>query len=558
MSAPTISHAPASGLKRRAVPMIAMGLAVVVIALIWALPPDMFDRGMRNSFTFLAGVGLLLVMGIWFFFLSGASFMAKLTGLAILVALAATWMAAVRRVEFFGDMIPTFDFRWRPSREALLDARLAEQQAAGPAPAAALDAERIAHPMPEDTPQYRGAHRDGVVIGPRLARDWEKQPPRLLWSQSCGGGYAGFAVVGDLAITIEQRRKNEVVVAYDVPTGRELWAYVYPALFHEAMGGDGPRATPAIAEGRVYSLGATGDLVCVDAISGQPLWSKNILEDNGSGNLDWGMSGSPLVTGGLVIVNPGTQPIKGSSTSDQKQKSAALVAYDAATGDIRWRGGEGKASYASPDLLTLDGAPTVVTFDAVGLAGNDPATGHDLWRFPWTSDFDTNAAQPLAVNASSVVLSSASGCALLALSKTGEAWEVTPKWRNRSMKCSYSNPVIYGSHLYGLDAGVLECVDLTSGERTWRKGRYGHGQILLSGDLILALTEKGELALVEANPQEFKELGIIQAIHGKTWNNPALVGALALVRNHLEMACYELPVEESAPGSGAAPPSAAP
>lgn len=555
MSSPSISPAqPLTGLKRRAVPIVAAALAVAVIVVLWMLPPEAFDRGMRRSFTFLAGVAFLLVSGLWFFFLSGASRSSKVIALAILAVLWVSSYAAIRRVEFSGDMRPTFDFRWNPSREALLEKRLAEQRAAGELKSAALDPNRIAHPTPEDSPQYRGANRDGVIIGPKLSRDWQTQPPKLLWRQPCGGGYAGFAVVGDLVVTIEQRGESEAIVAYDLPTGRELWDYEYPALFKEAMGGNGPRATPAISEGRVYSLGATGQLVCLDAETGTPLWNKDILKDNGAGNLDWGMSGSPLVTDGLVIVNPGTQPVKGVSAGPPAHKSVAVVAYDAATGDVRWLGGEGKSSYASPVRFALASGPTIVTFDAVGLAGNDAVTGHDLWRFDWKSDFDTNAAQPLMIDPERVIISSASGCALLKLSKKDDAWEVTPEWKNRAMKCSYANPVIYDGHLYGLDAGVLECIDLKTGDRKWRKGRYEHGQILLSGDLILVLSEKGELALVEANPKEFKELGLIQAIDGKTWNNPALVGNRALVRNHLEMACYELPVEESASSTPPATP----
>jgi len=548
MSSTTVPQgAPLPGLKRRAIPVVAIAIVVALIAVLWALPPDNFERGLRVMLTFIGSMLLMLVLGVWFFLLAGVSTTARLIALGSVIAITAVAVGSVRRVEFSGDMEPTFDLRWQPSREALLEERLAEQKAAPAIPAETVqNVERLANPKPEDSPQYRGIHRDGVVIGPRLARDWEQQPPKLLWRQPCGGGYAGFAVVGDLAITIEQRRDDEAVVAYDLPRGRELWAHSYSTLFSERLGGDGPRATPAIADGRVYSLGAAGELVCLDPTTGKLHWQVNILKENGAANIEWGMSGSPLVENGVVIVNPGTQS---AVAGERAPDSGSVMALDATTGNRRWQGGSGKASYASPALVTLRGTPTILIFDAVGLTGYDQATGKELWQFPWTSDFDINAAQPVVIDDARVLISSAAGCTLLELSNDDSGWKVTPKWRNRWMKCSYSNPIAHGGHLYGLDEGILACINIETGERPWKKGRYGHGQILLSGDLILVLSEKGELALVEAVPTAFKEVARIQAIDGKTWNNPVLIGNRALVRNHLEMACYELPVESPPPAT---------
>ena len=246
------------------------------------------------------------------------------------------------------------------------------------------------------------------------------------------------------------------------------------------------------------------------------------------------MSGSPLVYDGRVVVNPGTQ--KGSASSGD------ILSMDANKGEILSRGGKAKASYCSPMLATLAGKQQILVFDAAGLAGFDPDDASELWRVPWISDFDINAAQPVVLDGTHVVITSQAGCALLELSVDNGQWTATEKWRNRLMKCSYANPIARNGFLYGLDEGILACLDLSTGKRLWKKGRFGHGQILLSGDLLLVLGEKGELALVEAVPDEFRELGRIQAIEGKTWNNPVLVGGRALVPNHLEMACYELPL----------------
>lgn len=547
-------------LRRQSVPLAALGAMALVWLVLWALPADSFDRGMRGTFGFIAAVIAAVVIAIWFFALSGMPGRVRaLVGVALAAALL-FFVGSLRNVEFSGDMEPTFDFRWRPSREARLQAYLDSETpapapaagevpasdaangavAAGDAHSAETSAALSATPVPTsaDSPRYRGVNYDGVVVGPKLSRDWVKQPPKCLWRHPCGGGYAAFSVVGDLAVTIEQRGPDEVVVCYDVGTGRHRWTHAYPALFSERLGGDGPRATPTIQDGHVYSLGATGDLVKLELATGKLEWQVNILAENGSGNLDWGMSGSPLVYDGRVVVNPGAQ--QGTETS------ADVVAVDDRDGKVLFRGGKAKSSYCSPMLVDLLGTRQLLIFDAAGLAGFAVDDGRELWRVPWTSDFDINAAQPVVLDDRQIVISSQAGCALIQLALAEGNWVATQVWRQRQMKCSYANPLVYQGHLYGLDEGIMACVDLQSGKRLWkdRAGQYGHGQMLLAGDLLVVLSEKGELALVEANPEKFHELGRIQAIDGKTWNNPVLVRGRAIIRNHLEMACYELPVEE--------------
>ena len=523
------------GLRRRGVPLVTLLVLAAVLLILWAIPPDSFDRGMRGLIGFIAcAVAGIVILG-WFFGLAGVSRRTRAVCGMALVLLTVGGVSSVRRVEFSGDMVPTFDFRWQESRESRLESYL-ESDARDPLPIELEAARPLPRIRPEDSPQYRGQHGDGVVQGPALARQWETQPPKCLWRHPCGGGYGSFAVVGDMAVTIEQRGDNEVIVCYDVLSGRQHWTYSYPALFSERLGGDGPRATPTIHQGRVYSLGATGDLLKLDLAAGYLIWKVNILALNGCGNLEWAMSGSPLVYDGRVVVNPGTQ--------HGTEASADFLSLDADKGDILVRGGKAKASYASPMLVTLAGKEQILIFDAAGLASFDPEEGSELWRVPWTSDFDINAAQPVILDDRHLVFSSQAGCALLELEVADGLCTVNEKWRNRLMKCSYANPVVREGYLYGLDEGILACVDLADGKRKWKNGRYGHGQLLLANDLLVILSEKGELLLVEATPERFAELAKIQAIEGKTWNNPVLVGGRALVRNHLEMACYELPLAD--------------
>ncbi len=553
------SSPPVVGLRYLWLPLVGLMSAVVMIGALWLLPIDSLDSGLKLLVSAVISLLALLDVLIWFFLLSGAGRAIRRAGAVALVLLLAFLAFSVRGVEFSGDMVPTFRFAWSPDRMAVLEEHRARQRAAdAAAPEDAQPVERqttsavVTQGAPGvDVLDFRGPRRDGIMAGPRLARDWSVEPPRLVWRQPVGGGYASFVVAGHLVITIEQRRDKEAVVAYDFNTGREHWVFDYPALFSERLGGDGPRATPVIHDGRVLALGATGILHCLELASGRKLWGGfNILEMNGAGNLEWGMASTPLVHEGLVIVNPGDQ--KG--TPD----SRSLLAFGIETGEpLRWSSGTGKASYASPMLVTLGGVGQVVVFDGVGLAGYDATPGEIsddkaggyplLWRLDWKSEFDINSSQPVVVDEDRLMITSGAGAALVQIARDGDKWSASEVWKNRKLKASYSSPIAYQGYVFGLDENILTCLDLANGKPRWkdRAGQYGHGQMLLRDDLLLILSESGELAMVEATPDQFHELGRIPAIEGKTWNNPTLAGRRIFVRNHLEMAAYDLPLESA-------------
>jgi outer membrane protein assembly factor BamB len=300
------------------------------------------------------------------------------------------------------------------------------------------------------------------------------------------------------------------------------------------MGGKGPRATPTIADGDVYALGATGMLTCLELATGQVKWSVNILEDND--NVRWGMSGSPLVYDQVVVVNPGVQR--------PSTQGRALVAYDRTTGKTVWSTGDRKAGYSSPMLAKLGGRRQLVLFDGEGVAGYDPDQGTELWRFRWDTMNGINVAQPLVLDGDRVFITAAygMGCAMLHVTESNGTWTAKPLWRNKNLRCKFSSPVVYQGYLFGLDdGGVLACLDEKTGAQKWRQGRYDEGQLLLTGDLLLMLSEGGQLALVEARPDQYHELARTDALKGKkTWNCPALAGGKAYIRNAEEMACYDL------------------
>jgi outer membrane protein assembly factor BamB len=522
---------------RFVLPGVVLLLVALNLAAYWSWPGQS-GHGPRLLVALGASGLFLFVLASWLVLFSGYSWWWRL-GLLVgaVVVVIAAWLAVVRDIEFDGFMRPIVHLRLEPSqsdRDDQLEAHR-RRQAEKPAPAPAVLLER-----PTDFPEYRGRLRDGVVAGPALNRDWSAQPPPELWRQPSGGGYAAFAVSGNAAVTIEQRRGLEAVVCYDTATGHERWVYTYPALFKETLGGNGPRATPTIAGSEVYSLGARGKLVCLEGATGKMKWEADILEDND--NLMWGMSGSPLVYGQLVVVNPGAQR---SSASDR-----AVVAYDRATGRVVWQAGQAKAAYSSPMLATLAGRQQVLIFDAEGLAGYDAAKGDELWRYPWKTYQDINVAQPVVLEGDRVFITSGygHGCAMLKIAQAGKHWSAEPVWPktpNRVLHCKFSSPVFHRGTIYGLDEGRLVSLDATTGDEHWREGDYGHGQLLLAeaDGLLLILAESGQLVLVEANPAQHNELSRFQALEGektKTWNYPAAADGKIFVRNHLEMACYDL------------------
>ena len=358
---------------------------------------------------------------------------------------------------------------------------------------------------------------------------WPPQGPPRLWRKPLGGGYASFVFGNGKAFTIEQRRENEVVVAYDLKTGREVWSHSWKEAFSEAMGGDGPRATPTWDEGRIYALGAAGELRCLDGESGSRIWSKNILQENGAENLQWGMAAAPLVLGDALIVLPGGPSGK------------SVVAYDKRTGASLWSALDDKQAYVSPMLVTLAGQRQILIVTATRAVGLT-LEGKLLWEYPWSTEYDINASQPVIVDADRFILSAGygHGAAMVRVSKAGAGFTATRVWENTRMKNKFSSSVLHNGYIYGLDEAILACVDAGTGELKWKGGRYGYGQIMLAGNNVIVAAEDGDVALVRATPEKHDEIVRFSAIEGKTWNHPAISQGILLVRNATEMAAFRV------------------
>jgi len=455
------------------------------------------------------------------------------------------------RIELDGSgMRPIFSWKTAAADADRLEqhraAQPAAQPAASPAPAAPaaspVDQPGSAAPLAGAPPavafapsgstywtDFRGPARDGRYDEQPVLATWPAAGLTPLWKQPIGGGYASFAVAEGRAFTIEQRRASEAVVAYDLRTGRELWTSSWPGFFRETMGGDGPRATPTWHAGRVYALGAEGELRCLEAATGALVWRTNILAEHKAPNVTWAMSASPLAVDGKIIVQPGGA-------------GASVVAYDAGSGKPVWQSQHDRQAYTSPMAVTISGERQLLVVSGVRVMGMTIADGRVLWEFPWTTQFDANVAQPVVLDGDRVFVSAGydHGAVMLAVTRDGATWHARELWQNKAMKNRFASSVVYGDSIFGFDEGILACVDAKTGERRWKGGRYGYGQLLLAGGNLIILAEDGGLALVRATPDRFDEISHSAAIEGKTWNVPSMSDGILLVRNAREMAAFRV------------------
>ena len=401
--------------------------------------------------------------------------------------------------------------------------------APGAAAPGAIPAPETAHASKNYWTNFRGPNRDGRYDEMAVLTQWPAAGLTPVWKQPIGVGYASFVVADGRAHTIEQRRGQEVVTAYDVATGRELWKQGWNAVYSDSTG-DGPRATPTWDDGRLYALGATGELRCLDARTGAVLWGRNILSDNQASNLSWAMAASPLVVDDKVIVLPG-------GTSGK-----SVVAYNKMTGAPVWKSQNDTAAYVSPMLVTLAGRRQIVVVSSSRIMGLVPEDGSLLWSHTWDTDMGINVSQPIMVDKNRFFISAGygKGAALVEVTGSGKEFSSRTVWENINMKNKFNSSVLYEGYVYGLDEGILTCLDVNTGARKWKGGRYGYGQVILASGHLIVSTDTGELALVKATPQQYSEVARFAAIEGKTWNIPAIAGGKLLVRNANEMAAYNI------------------
>jgi outer membrane protein assembly factor BamB len=376
---------------------------------------------------------------------------------------------------------------------------------------------------------FRGPRRDGKYDEASVSTNWPANGLPVLWKQPVGVGHASFVVADGKAYTIEQRRSQEVVAAYDINNGHELWTQKWNAEYTDSTG-DGPRATPTWDQGRLYALGATGELRCLDANSGAVVWGKNILNDNQSKNLPWAQAASPLIVDDKVVVLPGGANGK------------SVVAYNKMTGAPVWKVLDDPQAYVSPMLVELAGRRQIVVVSSYRVVGLAPENGALLWSYSWNTDNGINVSQPVVVDRNRFFISSGygKGAALVEVKGSGNSYTASTIWENKNMKNKFNSSVLHNGYVYGLDEGILVCLDVNTGERKWKDGRYGYGQVVLAGNHLIVTSDQGDVALVNASPDKYTEVARFTALSGQTWNYPAIASGKLLVRNSNEMAAFDI------------------
>ena len=376
---------------------------------------------------------------------------------------------------------------------------------------------------------FRGPKRDGRYDEASVSTHWPANGLPVVWKQPVGIGHASFVIADGKAYTIEQRRSQEVVAAYDLNNGHELWTQKWNAEFTDSTG-DGPRSTPTWDQGRLYALGATGELRCLDANSGAVIWGKNILTDNQAKNLPWAQAASPLIVDDKVIVLPGGANGK------------SVVAYNKMTGAPVWKVLDDPQAYVSPMLVELAGRRQIVVVSSWRVLGLAPENGTLLWSYKWDTDNGINVSQPIMVDRNRFFISSGygKGAALVEVKASGNSYTASTIWENKNMKNKFNSSVLHDGYIYGLDEGILVCLDVNTGERKWKDGRYGYGQVVLAWNHLIVTSDQGDVALVNASPDKYTEVARFTALSGQTWNYPALASGKLLVRNSNEMAAFDI------------------
>ncbi|MFN5312835.1 MAG: PQQ-binding-like beta-propeller repeat protein [Planctomyces sp.] len=389
-----------------------------------------------------------------------------------------------------------------------------------------------------DWPQFLGVNRTGTSTETGLLKTFPQDGPQVVWKTSLGTSMSGIAVAGKQALTLFQDETRQFAVSLSTETGQILWKTALAPAFENGMG-NGPRATPAVAEGRVFVMTGEGLLAGLDAATGKLLWKVDVPQQFGGQAAEYGVACSPLVSGDLVIVQAGSE-------------AAGIVALQSASGKLVWKSRSGRSGYASPVLLTLAGVSQVVAFDAAGAGGLDPRTGAELWQFPFPTEYDCNTACPVQVGEREVLISAGEnhGAVILQLTRSGDAFEAKPVWsslgKDSQLRAEWQTPVIHNGHLYGLDnsgsAGPitnLVCIRLSDRKTVWQKPRFGKSNLILADGRLWITTMKGELVLVEASDREYRELGRAVVLE-TTRQAPSLADGRLYVRDDQHVICLDV------------------
>jgi outer membrane protein assembly factor BamB len=375
-----------------------------------------------------------------------------------------------------------------------------------------------------DWPQWRGPNRNGVSAE-SVGTSWAANGPKLLWRASVGTGFSSISVSQGRAYTMGNTNNQDTIWCFDARTGKNLWKHSYPSQLSPQWYEGGPGSTPTVDSNRVFTISKWGDVFCLDAANGAVLWQRDLRRDGVKPNR-WGFAGSPLIWGDLVILNAGT----------------AGIALERSTGRIAWSNGTNAAGYASPTRFDFGGRESVLIFAAKHLLALDPQTGRELWRQPWETDWDTNNTDPLIQDGHFFISSFTRGCGLFSVLNGTPVMTYT----NKALLNNLSPGILVGDYLYAFSGEAkkdtdFRCIHLPTGQLKWARKDPAFGSLILAGDKLIVLSEKGELLLGQSSPEEFKPLARAKVLNGVCWTPPALADGRLYIRNARgDLRCLDL------------------
>jgi outer membrane protein assembly factor BamB len=368
-----------------------------------------------------------------------------------------------------------------------------------------------------DWPNFRGPSHNGISSETGWSVTWPKDGPKVLWKASLGTGFCSITVSGGRAYSIGNINDNDILYCFDANTGKEIWRQSYPCPLSKGEHEGGPSATPTVDGNAVYTFSRNGDALCFKAANGQIVWQKNLPKELGVKQPTWLFASSPLIADNLIILNAG----------------AAGLALNKADGSLVWKNGDGPPGYATAVPFTMGSEKCVAIVGCNEVMAVVAATGKVLWKFPWKTNYDINAADPI-ISGDTMFASSGydTGCVLL---KMG-AGDVNEVWRNKNMRNHCSSCVLWKGYIYGFDGqfgggGSLVCLDYKTGQAKWSQGGMGTGSLMIADGKLIILSERGKLIIAEASPESFKELSSVQILTGKCWTAPVLANGKIYARN---------------------------
>lgn len=399
-----------------------------------------------------------------------------------------------------------------------------------------LSKEETPNDTSSDWPQWRGSNRDGISNLKNIATDWSNPAAQMRWRIPAGEGYSGISVARDKLFTMWDADQSQFLISLDAQTGEEIWRLKIGDSFQNSYG-NGPRSTPALDDFLVYAISARGKLIAVGIDSGELQWQHDLASEYGGRMPGIGYSSSPLLYGEKLFVEVGGE------------NDFAFAAFQKETGKLLWHSQSDLPAYSSPIIATINNTPQLVFLSADGLFSLSPQDGQLLWQYSWqtrcpSTGIPLNAATPLFLAPDKIFISSGygtiSGGVLIQVQEQAGQFSAEMRWKTDKMKNLFNSSVLFEQHIYGFDGAILKCIDAVSGEEKWRARGFQRGSLIIAGDYLIVLGERGKLALVAATPEKFKEITSIQVLDGKCWTSPTLANGKLYLRNHKEIVSLDI------------------